>query len=86
MDVTLYDYQTPVHKVFFQSNQVLGVGLVPAMFILVLTIVLVNLISKWCFIFGIVLFIIAKLICKKDEYMLVILFNRLLENSIWRAS
>ena len=85
-EVTVYDFATPIHRVLLEPNQMLGIGIVPAMFILVLTIVLTNLVSPWTFPIGIVLFIVCRMLSKKDPYMLTILFDRLTQPSIWRAS
>lgn len=64
----------------------LGIGMMPAMLILVLDIVLMNMVSVWCFPVGVVMFIVCRVLCKKDPYMLTILFDRLVQPSIWRAS
>ncbi|MBD5448044.1 MAG: type VI secretion protein [Treponema sp.] len=84
-EITVYDFATPVHRVLLEPNQMFGIGMTPAMLILVLTIVLMNMVSVWCFPVGIVLFIVARLLCRKDPYMLTILFDRLMQPSIWRA-
>jgi len=85
-DYSLYDYSTPVHKVLLEPNQLLGIGITPAILILVLTIVLMNLVSIWCCVIGIFLYVGAKMICKNDPYALTILFERLMLPNIWRAS
>lgn len=84
-EVTVYDFATPIHRVLLEPNQMLGIGVAPAMLILVLTIVLMNLVSPWTFPVGIVLFVVCRMLCKKDPYMLTILFARLMQPSIWRA-
>lgn len=84
-EVTVMDFATPIHRVLLEPNQMLGIGVVPAMMILILDIVLMNLVSIWCFPIGIVLFLVCKVLCKKDPYMLTILFDRLMQPSIWRA-
>lgn len=84
-EVTVYDFSTPIHRVLLEPNQMLGIGMVPAMLILVLTIILMNMVSIWCFPVGIVLFIVSRILCKKDPYMLTILFERIMQPSIWRA-
>lgn len=83
---SLYEYSTPVHKVLLEPNQLLGIGITPAILILVLTIVLMNLVSIWCCVIGIFLYVGAKMICKNDPYALTILFERLMLPNIWRAS
>ena len=85
-DYSLYDYSTPVHKVLLEPNQLLGIGITPAILILVLTIVLMNLVSIWCCVIGIFLYVAGKMICKNDPYALLILFERLMLPNIWRAS
>ena len=65
-EVTVYDFSTPIHRVLLEPNQMLGIGMIPAMLILVLTIILMNMVSIWCFPVGIVLFIVSRILCKKD--------------------
>ena len=52
-EVSVYDYSTPVHRVLLEPNLLLGIGIMPAMLILVLTIVLMNVVSIWCVIIGV---------------------------------
>ena len=85
-ELTVYDFSTPMHRVLLEPNQMLGIGVTPAMLILVLTIVLMNMVSVWCFPIGIILFVTARMLCKRDPFMLTILFDRLMQPSIWRAS
>ncbi len=82
---SLIDYSTPVHRVLLEPNQLMKIGLLPAMFILVFTIVLMNIVSIWCIFVGVVLYIVARILCKSDPYMLTILFDRLFQPNIWRA-
>lgn len=84
-EISLMDFATPVHRVLLEPNQLFGIGIAPAMFILVITIVLMNMVSIWTFPIGIVLFVVCRILCKKDPYMLTILFERLMQPSIWRA-
>lgn len=84
-EVSVYDYSTPVHRVLLEPNLLAGIGVIPAMLILVITIVLMNVISIWCAIVGISLFFAAKMICKNDPYALTVIFDRLMVPDIWRA-
>ena len=84
-EVSVYDYSTPVHRVLLEPNLLAGIGVIPAMLILVITIVLMNVISIWCAIVGIFLFVAAKMICKNDHYALTLIFDRLMVPDIWRA-
>ena len=81
----VYNYSDFVYKAIQEPNLLLGIGIVPAMFILVFTIVLINLVSIYCAIIRVVLFLIAKKICKKDPHMLSILFEKIMEPEVWRA-
>ena len=81
---SIYDYSSPVQKVLLEPNLMAGIGVIPAMFILVITIVLMNVISIWCALLGVILYLVARLLSKKDPYMLTILFDRILEPNIWR--
>lgn len=83
--ISVYDFSTPIPRVLLEANQFFGIGLGPAMFILVFTIVIMNMVSPWCFPIGLVLFIVCRVLCKKDPYMLTFLFNRMLQPEIWRA-
>ena len=84
-EISVFDYSTPVHKVLLEPNLLLGVGLTPAMLIMVLTIVLMNIVSIWCVIIGIFLYVIARMVCKNDPHALTVLFDRLLAPDVWRA-
>lgn len=84
-EVSVYDYSTPVHRVLLEPNLLAGIGVIPAMLILVITIVLMNVISIWCAIVGIFLFVAAKMIRKNDPYALTVIFDRLMVPDIWRA-
>ena len=84
-EVSVYDYSTPVHRVLLEPNLLAGIGVIPAMLILVITIVLMNVISIWCAIVGNFLFVAAKMICKNDPYALTVIFDRLMVPDIWRA-
>lgn len=85
-EITVMDFASPVHRVLLEPNQMLGIGVAPAMFILVFTIILMNMVSVWTFPIGIALFIVCRMFCKKDPYMLTIMFERLMQPSVWRAS
>lgn len=82
---SLYEYSTPVYRVLLEPNQLMKIGIMPAMFILVLTIVLMNIVSIWCAFVGFFLYVVARLLSKKDPFMLTIIFERLNHPSIWRA-
>ncbi|MCQ2087755.1 VirB3 family type IV secretion system protein [Treponema sp.] len=84
-ELSVYDYSTPVHRVLLEPNLLVGIGVIPAMLILVITIVLMNVISIWCAIVGIFLFVAAKMVCKNDPYALTVIFDRILAPDIWRA-
>ena len=84
-EISVYDYSTPVHKVLLEPNLLLGIGVTPAMLLMVLTIVLMNIVSIWCVIIGILLYVAARMVCKNDPYALTVLFDRLLAPEVWRA-
>lgn len=84
-EVSVYDYAIHVHRVLMEPNVIMGIGIMPAMLILILTIVLMNLVSIWTSTIGIGMFMTAKLVCKKDPYMLEILLERLMIPDIWSA-
>ena len=84
-DLSIFDFTTSVHRVLLVPNLLAGIGAVPAILILVITIILMNLISIWCAAAGILLFISGKMICKNDPYALTVIFDRLMVPDIWRA-
>lgn len=83
-ELSVYDYATSVYSVLTVPNQLFGIGTIPAMFILVFTIILINIVSIYCAIIGVVLFFVSRIICKKDPYTLTILFERLMMPDLWR--
>jgi len=84
-EISVYDYSTPVHKVLLEPNLLLGIGVIPAMLLMVLTIVLMNIVSIWCVIIGILLYVAARMVCKNDPYALTVIFDRLSAPDVWRA-
>lgn len=85
-ELSVYDYSSTVHRVLMEPNLMMGIGLGPAVAILILTIVLMNIVSIWCAVIGIFLYAGAKMVCKNDPYALTIIFDRLILPDIWRAS
>ena len=85
-ELSVYDYSSTVHRVLMEPNLMMGIGLGPAVAILILTIVLMNIVSIWCAVIGIFLYVGAKMVCKNDPYTLTIIFDRLILPDIWRAS
>ena len=83
-DASIYEFATPIYRVLLEPNQLFGIGVTTAMIILLLTIVLMNMINVWCVTVGVILFMTARALCKKDPYMLTILFDRLMQPKIWR--
>ena len=84
-EISVMDYATPIHRVLLESNEILGIGVVPALLILMLDIILMSMVSFWCFPVGIVLYIVCRLLCRKDPQMLTIIIERLMQPSLWRA-
>ncbi|MBR0100851.1 MAG: VirB3 family type IV secretion system protein, partial [Treponema sp.] len=82
-EISVYDYSTPVHKVLLEPNLLLGIGVIPAMLLMVLTIVLMNIVSIWCVIIGILLYVAARMVCKNDPYALTVIFDRLSAPDVW---
>lgn len=82
-EISIYDYSTPVHRVLLEPNLLAGIGVVPAMMILVITIVLMNVVSVWCAFIGIILYVVSKMICKNDPYALTVIFDRLMVCDVW---
>lgn len=85
-EISVYDFQTPFYQALLEPNLIMGIGLTPCMTIVVLTIFMMNLVHPFMIIFGIALFIMAKIICRKDPYNLEILFEKLLDFDVWRKN
>ena len=84
-EISVYDYSTPVHTVFLEPNLLVGIVVIPAMLLIVLTIVLMNIVSIWCVIIGILFYVAARMVCKNDPYALTVIFDRLSAPDVWRA-
>ncbi len=82
---SLYDYSTPVHRSLLEPDIILGIGVMPAVAIFIFTTILVMFVNFWCILIGIALFMIAKILCRKDPYMLIIVFDRILLPNYWRC-
>jgi type IV secretion system protein VirB3 len=82
---SFYEYSTPVSRALIEPNLVMGIGLGALMFILVVSVILMNTVSPWCASVGVVLYIIARMICKKDPHAMTILYERILQPNVWRC-
>ena len=79
---SVLNYASPIHKSLIQDDVDLGIGVVPAVLIFILTIILMRLVSIWCMFAGFVLFFVAKFSTRKDPHLLEILFERLLTSYV----
>lgn len=82
---SVYNYSSPIHKSLIQDDVDLGIGVMPVVCIVILTILLMRLVSIWCMFAGFILFIIAKIATRKDPHFLESLFDRLLISDIYLA-
>lgn len=82
---SVLNYASPIHKSLIQDDVDFGIGVVPAVLIVILTIILMRLVSIWCMFAVFFLFIIAKLSTKKDPHFLESLFERLLISDVYRS-
>ena len=67
---SVLNYATPIHKSLIQDDVDLGIGVVPVVLIVILTIILMRLVSIWCMFAGFILFIVAKFSTRKDPHFL----------------
>ena len=81
----VYDYASPIHKSLIQDDVTMGIGVIPVVLIVIITIVLMRLVSIWCIFAGVVLFVIAKVSTRKDPHLLEFLFERLVTSDIYRS-
>ena len=56
---SVLNYASPIHKSLIQDDVDFGIGVVPAVLIVILTIILMRLVSIWCMFAGFFLFIIV---------------------------
>ncbi|MBD5435157.1 MAG: type VI secretion protein [Treponema sp.] len=82
---SVYDYSTPIHKSLIQDDVQFGIGLAPLCLIVILTIILMRMVSIWCILVGMALFIIAKIATRKDPHFLESLFERILTSDVYRS-
>lgn len=82
---SVYNYSTPIHKSLIQDDVQFGIGLAPLCLIVILTIILMRLVSIWCILVGLVLFITAKVATRKDPHFLESLFERILTSDVYRS-
>ena len=82
---SVYDYASPIQKSLIQDDVTMGIGVIPVVLIVIITIVLMRLVSIWCMFAGVVLFVIAKIATRKDPHSLEFLFERLLTSDIYRS-
>ena len=82
---SVYNYSTSIHKSLIQDDAPLGIGVVPVVLIVIVTIILMRLVSIWCIFAGFILFFGARLLTKKDPHFLELLFDRLLTSDIYRS-
>ena len=79
MAKNIRDYKYPVHRSIMKRQLVMGVPLIPLVIIVLLTIIIVMDFKLWIIPINGLLLYIMKEITKKDEYLLEIFLNSLLE-------
>lgn len=82
---SVLNYATPIHKSLLQDDVDLGIGVIPAVLIVIITIILMRLVSIWCIFAGVSLFVGAKFATRKDPHFLEFLFDRLLTSDVYRS-
>ena len=82
---SVLNYASPIHKSLLQDDVDFGIGVIPAVLIVVVTIILMRLVSIYCMFAGFALFIGAKFATQKDPHFLEELFERLLTSNIYRS-
>lgn len=82
---SIYNYSSPIHRSLIQDDVQWGIGIIPCVLIIIVTVILMRLVSIWCIFAGIILFITAKLATRKDPHLLESLFDRLLTSDVYRS-
>lgn len=73
------DYSLPVYKSLMRPDMLLGIPKVMFMIVLTVTIIFMYLITPWCFVIGVVLWIPVYFISKQDPDLFPILLESLQE-------
>lgn len=71
------NYSLPVHKSIQVVDLPLGIGVKPLMTLLVLLVLGVNLVSWWVALVVMALYLVLRMLCKNDPYLLEIIFDNL---------
>ena len=82
---SVINYATPIHKSLLQDDVDFGIGVIPAVLIVIITIILMRLVSIYCMFAGFAIFVIAKFSIRKDPHFLELLFERLLTSDVYRS-
>lgn len=82
---SVLNYAIPIHKSLLQDDVDFGIGVIPAVIIVVITIILMRLVSIYCMFAGFAIFIGAKFAIRKDPHFLEELFERLLTSEVYRS-
>ena len=82
---SVLNYASPIHKSLLQNDVDFGIGIIPAVLIVIITIILMRLVNIYCMFVGFVLFVVAKFATRKEPHFLEELFERLLTSNIYRS-
>lgn len=73
------DYSMPVHKSLQVPDLPLGIGLKPLMLLIVAGVLGVNFVSIWSALLLVPIYIVLRLLCKADPYMIEIMIDNVLQ-------
>lgn len=73
------DYSLNVHKSLQVADLPLGIGLKPLSILLIIGVVGVNFVSFWFLLIVAALYVVLRILCVSDPYMLEILMDNVLQ-------
>ncbi|WP_024467155.1 VirB3 family type IV secretion system protein [Treponema pedis] len=80
---SLTDFKLPVHRSLLSNDMLFGIGTTAATMLLVFTIIMLQIVGWWILILSVGLFVLFKILCKEDPYLLEILFSNILEQDFY---
>lgn len=73
------DYSIPVHKSLQSPDLPLGIGLKPLMLLVIIGVIGVNFVSIWFVLTLVPIYIVLRMLCKADPYMIEIMIDNVLQ-------
>lgn len=82
---SITDFKISVHRSLLQPDMFMGIGTSPAIILLVVTILCMELVGLWFIFISIGIYFILRILCKSDPYLLEQLLENILEQDMYHA-